>query len=93
MDPLFNLHTPLTRYEMKSHSTNLLSVAIKSEKIEKDFSAEQYRLDDICLKEERSITCENFITEDEEQQDCKTAVLRPGWFGKGLRKVRKRKLK
>ena len=93
MDPLFSLHTPLTRYEMKSHSANLLSVAIKSEKIEEDFSTERYRLDNICLKEERSIKYENFITKDEKQEDCKTAVLRPGWFGKGLRKVRKRKLK
>ena len=92
-DPLLRLHTPLTRYEMRSHSTTLLMVSCKSEKIEEDIPTEQYRLDNSCLKEKRAIKCENFITKDEKQEDCKTAVLRPGWFGKGLRKVRKRKLK
>eukprot|EP00112_Aurelia_sp_Birch-Aquarium-sp1_P021736 Seg5923.2 transcript_id=Seg5923.2/GoldUCD/mRNA.D3Y31 product="NAD-dependent protein deacetylase sirtuin-7" protein_id=Seg5923.2/GoldUCD/D3Y31 len=96
-DPLFRLHTLLTCYEMKSHSTNLLSVSMKSEKIEEkieeDFPTEQYRLDNLCLKGERSIKFENFVAKDDKQEICKTAALRPGWFGKGLRKVRKRKLK
>eukprot|EP00795_Rhopilema_esculentum_P006111 gene6111-11501_t len=105
-DPLFRIHVPLTRYESDTHKTKLLTLKkdecnskVKEEQKTNDYAptVQSSISKSNCIfssllneqvKEEADAVLKNVV-----QTNHKTATVRPGWFGKGLGKVKKRKRK
>ena len=78
-DPLLRLHTSLTHHEYKTYTTKALT-------IKRDESPKIDRLKHSPVKEEpfsdhgASVSCYDYLD-----------VRNPGWFGKGIRKTKRRR--